>query len=171
MRLEAPAGAVSVLLTNRVDVRRVPRATMIALSWRRWAVATHSRDEHTLQPIAPLHRHPPDGIRQERFASLIGWVIARTLTALSVPSESIETAQSPVRPQRKNALRSFAREAALLPPAPPDKARVIVQELLNAMRQVQDDQPQSQRLSRPRVNTPPANTWHADRQRKLKEVA
>ena len=74
---------------------------------------THYRDEKTLQHIEQFHSHTPDGIRQELFAILIGCVIARTLTALAVPSESIETAQSYVRPQLKNALMSFARDAAL----------------------------------------------------------
>ena len=171
IRLEAPAGAVSVLLTNLVDLRRFPRAAIIALYWRRWAVETHYRDEKTLQHIEPCHSHTPDGIRQELFAILIGWVMARTLTALSVPSESIETAQSTVRPQLKNALMSFAREAALLTPAHPEKAIVILQELLNAIRQVKYYKPKSQRPSRPRVNKQPANKWQSDRQRKLKEAA
>src|SRR5262245_7178952 len=171
IRLEAPDGTVSVLLTNLVDLRRFPRAAIIALYWRRWAVETHYRDEKTLQHIEQFHSHTPHGIRQELFAILIGCVIARTLTALSVPSESIETAQSTVRPQLKNALMSFAREAALLTPAHPEKAIVILQELLNAIRQVKYYQPKSQRPSRPRVNKQPANKWQADRQRKLKEAA
>jgi hypothetical protein len=171
MRLEAPDGTVSVLLTNLVDLRRFPRATIIALYWRRWAVETHYRDEKTLQHIEQFHSHTPDGIRQELFAILIGWVIARTLTARAVPSESIETAQSIVRPQLKNALMSFAREAALLTPAHPEKAIVILQELLNAIRQVKYYKPKSQRPSRPRVNKQPANKWQSDRQRKLKKAA
>ena len=171
IRLEAPAGTVSVLLTNLVDLRRFPRAAIIALYWRRWAVETHYRDEKTLQHIEQFHSHTPHGIRQELFAILIGCVIARTLTALAVPSESIATAQSLVQPQLKNALMSFAREAALLTPAHPEKALVILQELLNAIRQVKYYKPKSQRPSRPRVNKQPANKWHSDRQRKLKEVA
>ncbi|HSX82502.1 MAG TPA: hypothetical protein VLQ80_28575 [Candidatus Saccharimonadia bacterium] len=171
MRLAAPAGTVSVVLTNLVDWRRLPRAAILALSWRRWAVETHDRDETTLQHSAQVHRHTPHGIRQELCAILIGCVIARTLPALAGPSESIATAQSRVQPQRKNALMSFARDAALLTPAPPDKALVLWQELLNAMRQVTYYKPKSQRPSRPRVNKQPANQWPSDRQRKLKEVA
>jgi DDE family transposase len=171
MRLEARAGTVSVLLTNLVDLRRFPRAAIIALYWRRWAVETHYRDEKTLQHIEQFHSHTPHGIRQELFAILIGCVIARTLTALAVPSESIATAQSLVQPQLKNALMSFAREAALLTPAHPEKALVILQELLNAIRQVKYYKPKSQRPSRPRVNKQPANKWQSDRQRKLKEAA
>jgi len=171
LRLEAPDGTVSVLLTNLLDTRRFPRTAILALYWRRWAVETHYRDEKTLQHIEQFHRHTPDGIRQELFAILIGCVIARTLTALSVPSESIETAQSTVRPQLKNALMSFAREAALLTPAHPEKAIVILQELLNAIRQVKYYQPKSQRPSRPRVNKQPANKWQSDRQRKLNKAA
>jgi len=164
IRLEAPDGTVSVLLTNLLNTRRLPRTALLALSWRRWAGDTHDRDEKTLQPIAPFHRRTPDGIRQELFAILLGGGIARTLTALSVPSESIETAQSLVQPQLKNALLRFAHAAALLTPAPPEQAIVILQALLNAIRQVKYYKPKHQRPSRPRVNKQPANKWQSDRQ-------
>lgn len=59
IRLEAPDGTVSVLLTNLVDLRRFPRAAIIALYWRRWAVETHYRDEKTLQHIEQFHSHTP----------------------------------------------------------------------------------------------------------------
>ena len=98
-------------------------------------------------------------------------MIARTLTALAVPSESLETAKSRVRPQLKNALMSFARDAALLTPAQPAQALVILQDLLHAIRQVKDYQPKGPRPSRPRVNKQPVNKWQSDRQRKLKDAA
>jgi len=171
IRLAAPDGTVSVLLTNLVDPRRFPRTAIIALYWRRWAVETHYRDEKPLQHIEQFHSRTPDGIRQELFAILIGCVIARTLTALAVPSESIETAQSLVRPQLKNALMCFARDAALLIPAHPGQALVILQELLQAIRQVKYYKPKSPRPTRPRVNKPPANKWQSDRQKKLNNAA
>jgi len=171
IRLEAPDGTVSVLLTNLLNTRRFPRTAIIALYWRRWAVETHYRDEKTLQHIEQFHSRTPDGIRQELFAILLGCVIARTLTALSVPSESIETAQSIVQPQLKNALMSFARDAALLTPAHPEQAIVILHELLNAIRQVKYYKPKHQRPSRPRVNKQPVNKWQSDRQKKLKTAA
>jgi Transposase DDE domain len=170
-RLVAPDGTISVLLTNLVDPRRFPRTAILALYWRRWAVETHYRDEKTLQHIEQFHSRTPDGIRQELFAILIGCVIARTLTALAVPSEAIETTQSLVRPQLKNALMSFARDAALLIPAHPAQAFVILQDLLHAIRQVKDYKPKAPRPSRPRVNKQPTNKWQSDRQRKLKDVA
>jgi hypothetical protein len=171
IRLVAPDGTVAVLLTNLVAPRRFPRTAIIALYWRRWAVETHYRDEKTLQHIEPCHSRTPHGIRQELFAILIGYVIARTLTALAVPSESLDTAQSLVRPQLKNALLSFARDAALLIPAHPAQALVIVQELLQAIRQVKYYKPKSQRPSRPRVNKHPANKWQSDRQKKFNNAA
>jgi len=171
IRLVSPDGTVSVLLTNLVDPRRFPRTAIIALYWRRWAVETHYRDEKTLQQIEQFHSRTPDGIRQELFAILLGGVIARTLTALAVPSESLETAQSHVRPQLKNALMSFARDAALLIPAHPAQALVILQELLHAIRQVKDYKPKAPRPSRPRVNKQPTNKWQSNRQRKLQEAA
>jgi hypothetical protein len=171
IRLVAPDGAVSVVLTNLVDPRRFPRPAIIALYWRRWAVETHYRDEKALQHIEQFHSRTPDGIRQELFAILIGCVIARTLTALAVPSESIETAQSCVCPQLKNALMSFARDAALLTPAHPAHALVILQELLHAIRQAKYYKPKAPRPSRPRVNKHPVNKWQSDRQKKLHSAA
>lgn len=167
IRLEAPDGTVSVLWTNLLDTRRFPRTALIALYWRRWAVETHYRDEKTLQHIEQFHRRTPHGIRQELCAILMGWVIARTLTALSVPSESIETAQSIVQPQLKNARMSFARTAALLTPTHPEKALVILEELLNAIRQVTYYKPKHPRPPRPRVNKQPVNKWQSHRQQKL----
>ena len=171
IRLAAPDGTVSILLTNLVDTRRFPRTAIIALYWRRWAVETHYRNEKTLQHIEQFHSRTPDGIRQELFAILIGCVIARTLTALAVPSEAIETAHSLVRPQLKNALMSFARDAALLIPAHAGHALVILHELLHAIRQVKDYKPKAPRPTRPRVNKHPANKWQADRQKKLNHAA
>jgi hypothetical protein len=171
IRLVAPDGTVSVVLTNLIDRRRFPRPAIIALYWRRWAVETHYHDEKTLQQIERFHSRTPDGIRQELFAILIGCVIARSLTALSVPSESLETAQSLVRPQLKNALLSFARDAALLMPAHPAHALVILQELLHTICQVKDYKPKIPRSSRPRVNKQSANKWQVDRQKKLNQAA
>jgi len=108
-------------------------------------VETHYRDEKTLQQIEQFHSRTPNGIRQELFAILLGCVIARTLTALAVPSESIDTAQSCVRPQLKNALMSFARDAALLTPAHPAQALVVLQDLLHAIRQVKYYKPKAPR--------------------------
>jgi Transposase DDE domain len=171
IRVVAPDGPISVLLTNLRDPRRLPRTAIIALYWRRWAVETPYRDEKTLQHIEHFPSRPPDGIRQALFAILIGYVIARTLTALAVPSESIETAQSLVRSQLKNALMRFVRDAALLMPAQPGHALVILQELLHAIRQVKYSKPKSPRPARPRVNKHPAKKWQADRQKKLNHAA
>lgn len=171
IRLVAPDGTVSVLLTNLRDRRRFPRPAIIAFYWRRWAIETHDHTEKTLHHIEQFHRRTPDGIRQELLAILVGCVIARTLTALAVPSESLETAQSLVRPQLKNALMRFAQDAALLLPAHPAHALGILQELLEAIRQVQYYKPKVPRPSRPRVNKHPPNKWQADRQQKLRKAA
>ncbi|MGE3540488.1 MAG: hypothetical protein AB7N91_23985 [Candidatus Tectimicrobiota bacterium] len=132
---------------------------------------THYRDEKTLQPIERFHSRTPDSMRQELFAILVGCVIARTLTALAVPSEAIETTQSLIQPQLKHALMSFARDAALLMPVNLAQALVILQELLEAIRQVKYYKPKAPRPSRPRVNKRPANTWQADRPKKLSKAA
>jgi hypothetical protein len=97
--------------------------------------------------------------------------MARTLTALTVPSEYLATAQSLVRPQLKSALMCFARDAALLMPAHPGHALVILQELLQAIRQIKDYKPEAPRPPRPCVNKHPANKWQADRQKNLHQCS
>lgn len=144
---------------------------IIALSWRRWAVETHYRDETTFQPIERLHSRTPDGLRQALFASLVAWVIARVLTALSVLSEARETARSLVPPRLKNAWLTFARDAALVMPAPLPHALIILQELLNAIRQVQYHKPRSSRPPCPRLNKSPGKKWQDERPRKLTHIA
>jgi hypothetical protein len=66
---------------------------------------------------------------------------------------------------------SFAHDAALLIPAHPAQALVILQELLHTIRQVKDYKPKAPRPSRPRVNKQPTNKWQSNRQRKLQEAA
>jgi hypothetical protein len=66
---------------------------------------------------------------------------------------------------------SFARDAALLTPAHPAQALVILQELLHAIRQVKYYKPKAPRPSRPRVNKHPINKWQSDRQKKLHNAA
>jgi Transposase DDE domain len=167
IRLEDPEGHVSVLLTNLLDIRVFPLQDLVALYWHRWAVENHYRDEKILQHIEQFHSRTPNGIRQELFAILISCVIARTLTALSVPSEAHETARCLVHPQLKNALMSVAREAACLAPVSPAQALRIFQELLQAIRQVKYYKPKKPRPSCPRVNKQPPNKWQAERQKKL----
>jgi hypothetical protein len=167
IRLEEPEGHVSVVLTNLFDSRVFPLQDLVALYWRRWTVENHYRDEKTLQHIEHFHSRTPNGIRQELFAILISCVIARTLTALAVPSEAQETTRCLVQPQLKNALMSFAREAACLAPVSPAQALGIFQELLQAIRQVKYYKPKKPRPACPRVNKHPPNKWQADRQKKL----
>jgi hypothetical protein len=167
LRLEDPERHVSVLLTNLLDPRVFPWQDLVTLYWRRWGVETHYRDEKTLQHIEQFHSRTPNGIRQELFAILISCVIARTLTALSVPAEAQETARCLVHPQLKNALRSFAREAAVFAPLSPAQALHIFHELLQAIRQVKYYKPKIPRPSCPRVNKQPPNKWQAERQKKL----
>jgi hypothetical protein len=171
IRLEDPEGHVSVLLTNLLGPHAFPVQDIVALYWRRWGVETHYRDEKTLQHIEHFHSRTPNGIRQELCAILISCVVARMLTALSVPSEVHATAQCIVYPQLKNALMSFAREAAVLAPLSPSQALHIFHELLQAIRQVKYSQPKKPRPSCPRVNKQPPNKWQADRQKKLRKIA
>jgi len=121
LRLVSPEGEVSVLLTNLFDKRKYKYDEIIALYFKRWAVEDHYRHEKCFLAIETFHSQSVNGIKQELYAVLVTSVIARTITALSVDSESPETEKSTVSPQLKNAVISFAKEAALLIPKDPEK--------------------------------------------------
>jgi len=94
-------------------------------------------------------------------------VIARTITALSVDSESRKTEKSTVSPQLKNAVICFAKEAALLIPEDPEKSDKIFEELIETIRRVKYDKPKKPRSSAPRVTKKAKNKWQNKRKNKL----
>ena len=101
-----------MLLTNLFDSHAFPCQAVIDLYYRRWAVENHYRDEKISFDIEFFHSRTVNGIQQELFAILVVCVISRTITALSVPSETLETERCTVAPQLKNAAKSFVRDAA-----------------------------------------------------------
>jgi hypothetical protein len=171
IRLEHPDGTVSVLLSNLYDGKKFPCHAVIGLYYRRWAVENHYRDEKVSLEVEHFHSRTPDGIRQELFAILIVCVMARTLTALAVDSESIETAHCKKHPQLKNATKAFAREAALLVAANPEKAWTAFQELLAEIQRVKYYQPKVRKPPQPRINKGAANKWQVNRRKKMHVVA
>lgn len=167
IRLTHPDGSVSVLLTNLFDAHAFPCQAVIDLYYRRWAVENHYRDEKTSFDIECFHSKTVNGIQQELFAILVVCVISRAITALSVPSETLETERCTVAPQLKNAVRSFAREAAILVAFDPEKTWAIFQELLNDIRRVKYYRPKITKPSKPRVNKGAPNKWKNARSTKM----
>jgi len=169
LRLVSPEGEVSVLLTNLFDKRKYKYDEIIALYFKRWAVEDHYRHEKCFLAIETFHSQSVNGIKQELYAVLVTSVIARTITALSVDSESRETEKSTVSPQLKNAVISFAKEAALLIPKDPEKAFKIFEELIETIRRIKYYKPKKIRLSAPRITKKAKNKWQNKRQNKLSE--
>ena len=132
VRLVAPDGNVSVLLTNLNDSIRFPATAVIALYFRRWAVETHYRDEKTSLDIETFHSRTENGIRQELFAILILAVIARILMVLSTDPDHPATAA----PQFKHAMITLAEEAFVLTPRCPQQALATFRELLSEIARV-----------------------------------
>jgi hypothetical protein len=98
IRLTHSAGTLSVLLTNRFDKQTFPRQSVVDRYYRRWVIENHYRDEKVGFEIESFPSKTVNGIQQELFTLLIVCVIARVITALSVPSESMETDHCHVAP-------------------------------------------------------------------------
>ena len=167
VRLEHPDGKVSALLSNLFDKMRFPRSDLIGLYSRRWAIENHYRDEKSLLHIEQFHSKSSNGIRQELFAVLTAMVISRTLSALSVDSESFESPKCHIQPQLKNAVMALAREAALLTPSNPDTAMAIFRELIDEIRRVKHYRSKFPREPQPRVNKSPVNKWQQNRAKQV----
>ncbi len=163
IRMESPAGEVSVLLTNLSEGDRFPARAVRELYWRRWAVEVHYRNEKTSLDIETFHSQTENGIRQELFAILIMAVIARVLMVLRTEPEH----PSGAHPQFKHAIITLASEAALLTPTCPDIALGIFQELLREIQRVRYYPPKVPRPSAPRVSKQPMNTWRSEKSQRM----
>lgn len=166
IRLTHPDGTLSVLLTHLFDKKTFSCQSVIDLYYRRWAIENPYRDEKVGFEIERFHSKTVNGIQQELFAILIVCVIARVATALAVPSEAVETGQCSKAPQLKNAVKSFAREAAFRVAINPERAFAIFQELLNDIRRVKYYPSHKPKPSKPRINKGAANKWQAGRCKK-----
>jgi len=163
IRMDNPAGDVSVLLTNLPDDERFQAHAVRDLYWRRWAVEVHYRDEKTSLDIETFHSHTENGIRQELFAILIMAVIARVLMVLRTDPDH----PSGAHPQFKHAIITLASDAALLTPTCPDVALGIFQELLREIERVRYYPPKVPRPSAPRVSKQPMNTWRSEKSQRM----
>jgi hypothetical protein len=155
IRLEHPDGTVSVLLTNLFNRRQYPRAAIMDVYFRRWAVEEYYKDEKVTLQLETFHSQRPNGIRQEFFAATIMTVIARTLMMLAHQTCLNEHQ----RCQFKHAILTLAAEAAVLVPETPERALIIFTELLQEIARVKYYPPAQPRASQPRINKHPVNKW------------
>lgn len=83
IRLQAPDGKLSVLLTNLLDTNAYSRQDIIDLYFKRWDIETYYRDEKESLQIETFHSRTVNGVLQELFAVVFLAVIARLLMAYS----------------------------------------------------------------------------------------
>ena len=162
IRLVSPKGEVSVLLTNMFSKTKFPRADIIELYFRRWAVETHYKDEKVTLEIEKFHGKTPNSIRQELFSAAIMTVIARTLMAITPEICGSEKDEY----QFKNAVMTLASEAAVLVPDDPQQAVVIFSEIIEAIERVKYYRPKTPRPTQPRITKRPVNKWCLNRRNK-----
>jgi hypothetical protein len=170
IRMIAPDGTVSVLLTNLFDKTQFSTESIIELYFRRWTVEEYYRDEKIYLEVEKFHSKNCNGIRQELFAVLIMSVIARILMVVPSPSPSPngESKEPSPEPQFKNAVMTIAAEAVVLAPENPEKAAKIFREVLDEIRRVKYYRPKKPRPSKPRVTKKAKNKWIKGRTKKLK---
>ena len=161
VRLEAPDGSLSVLLTNLFDEVEFSTVEIIDLYFRRWEVETYYRDEKVLLEIERFHSKTDNGIRQELFASLIMAIISRILMVWSTPDSSTN------EPQFKNAIRNLASEAFALTPEDPRKAVEIFADILRDIQRVKYYRPKVPRPTQPRVTKKTVKKWSVLKGQKL----
>ena len=155
VRLEAPDGRVSVLLTNLYNKKLFAADHLIDLYFRRWEVESYYRDEKTVLAIESFHSRTCNGIYQELFAAVIMSVISRTLMQLS-SQHFLDTFREC---QFKNAVMTLASEAAVLSPENPEKAIRIFDDILKEIYRVIYYRPKKPRPGRPRVTKRGYNKW------------
>ena len=163
IKLVAPDGILSVLLTNLFDAQTFIQQDITELYFRRWEVETHYRNEKIVLEVEKFHGKTPNSVRQELFAVMIMSVISRTLMALSIS----ESQQGNGSPQFKNAVMTLAYDAAALTPDDPEKAIKIFEEILKEIARVKFYAPQNRRPPQPRVTKRKINRWSVARQRKM----
>lgn len=166
IRLPHPDGTVSVLIAHLPNTL-IPYSAIINLYYRRWGIENHYRDEKVGFEIERFHTKTVNGVRQELFAVLIVCVIARTISTLSVVSESVETEKCYKAPQLKNAVKCVARDIAVFLVINSERALTIFFDLVDSIRRVVYYRPKLPKPSKPRVNKSVPNKWKAKRAKKM----
>ncbi|MCP3926596.1 MAG: IS4 family transposase [Desulfobacterales bacterium] len=153
IRLQAPDGTVSVLLTNLEDNKKFPKTEIEALYFKRWEVESYYRDEKVYLELERFHSRTSNGIRQELFAAIIMSVVTRVFMAVSM--QEMEGKE----PQFKNALRTLSVDAAILTYENPAKMIEVFEEILADIRKVKYYRPKKPRKPQPRVTKKTVKKW------------
>jgi len=155
VRLTAPDGTVSVLLTNMHDQQRFSTADIVSIYFRRWGIEGYYRDEKITLDIERFHATTSNGIRQELFAVMSMSVISRILMMRAARQHRASQRHC----QFTNAILTLSAEAALLTHCDPQGAVIVFREILRELARVVYSPPRTPRASQPRMNKHPPNTW------------
>ena len=160
-------GEISVLFTNIMDMKKIPKQEIIDLYHKRWEVESYYRDEKIYVDIVKFHATKPNEIRQELFAAVVMSVLTRVL--IMVSNESMDNDR--IRPRFKNAILALSNEAAILLPHNPGKAFSIFLELIEEVKRVKHYGHKKKRKSQPRVCKQAINRWSRNRISKILECS
>lgn len=163
IRLQAPDGTVTALLTNLYDKKEFPKKQIVDLYFRRWEVESYYRDEKTVLEIERFHSKTCNGVRQELFAVAIMSVISRTLMQLTSKNFLDHSREH----QFKNTIMTLAAEAAVLSPEDPERAIRIFDEILEEIYRVRYYRPKNKRPTQPRVTKRSHNKWAVGKARRI----
>jgi hypothetical protein len=164
IRLQAPDGTLSVLLTNLLGRNCFPAEQIIQLYHKRWEVETYYRDEKESLQVQQFHSRTDNGVRQELYAVATMAVIARMLMALATDDNAVAPLPEP---QFKHAVLSLAHASALLVNEQPCVALQLFAELLDEIGRVKYYRPRQPRPSQPRVCKQPTNKWICARAQRM----
>lgn len=161
IKLIAPDGTVSVLLTNLYDKKVFTRKDIIDLYFKRWEIEVHYRDEKVTIEIETFHSKTVNGILQELYAAMIMSVISRTLMVLA----SEEQYAGEKEFQFKNAIMAVATDAAVLVTKDPEKALSIFDEILREISRVKYYRPKNPRPAQSRMTKKSIKKWLKNNQK------
>lgn len=155
IRMTAPDGTVSVLLTDLIDTEAIRAEEFIELYRRRWAVETQYRDEKREMHIERFHGKTPNSVMQELYAIVIVAVMARLLSVLIDQTAPSGRATC----QLKNACIALAHSAALMASNDAQKTARALEDLLEQIARVRYYRPARLRPNQPRITKRPPNKW------------
>lgn len=173
IRMQNPDGCISVLLTSLLDTRKYSLKKITRLYQRRWEIETFYRHEKCYMNLEEFHSKSINGILQEMYASLIISVITASMITLPIGDKKMrkkqvaEEKKCERRVHFKNAVMTFSTGVSLLVARAPERAMIILQELLQEIRQVIYYKPIINRKTQPRISKKPINKWTQRKNKRL----
>jgi hypothetical protein len=155
IKLIAPDGTISVLLTNLYNKKSFLRKDIVDLYFKRWEVEVHYRDEKITLEIETFHSKTVNGILQELYAVMIMSVISRTL--MMITSEELYAGK--IEFQFKNSIMAVASDAAVFVAKDPEKTLTVFHEILIEISRVKYYRPKKPRPHQPRITKKSMKKW------------